>query len=241
MSSRNDEDLTGYELDDVVKRIGALNLDWTKRNEKVDTQAKLAIGVRESLVSIDSPSIVSFSEVSGEGWSKKFKRETTYTGASVNGPYGRGFMYTAWKRDEFFHEETIQSKGKRYTGVLLVDKKSKKRHLHIGVHMPTKGGIWKVNADAISRCVEDYCTKKDGVDFVSIAGDFNASPFDVVKHFAPDGLNFALTSQVFLPTTTAGNSIDNVLSSQEFNIESIIIDSKNNRFTHYPIAATTKK
>lgn len=225
----------------IKKRIGALNLDWTKRNEKVNTQQKLAMGVIDSVESLDTPNIISFSEVSGLGWVNKFQRDLGYTGISVGGPYGRGFMYTAWKKDEFVVEEVIESAGKRYMGVLLVDTKTKKRHLHLGVHMPTKGGIWTVNANAVSRCVCDYLTKKDGVDFVSISGDFNAKPKKVVSHFSTDGLYFALTSQVFLPTTAMGNSIDNILSNREFNVDSIIVDDKNDRFSHFPLAATTKK
>lgn len=233
MSSENHED-----VDDIKKRIGALNLDWTKRKETINTQRKLGMGVLESIESLDFPSIVSFSEVSGKSWVKEFQGGTMYSGATVGGPYGSGFMHTAWNKDEFSLEEIIESKGKRYMGVLLVDKRTKARHLHLGVHMPTKGGIWKTNADAISRCVTEYTTKREGIDFVSIAGDFNATPNDVVSHFSPDGLHFALTSEVFLPTTAMGNSIDNILSNREFNVDSIVVDDKNDRFSHYPLAAT---
>jgi hypothetical protein len=239
MSAQEKKDVTDYELDEIQKRIGALNLDWTNRKEKVRTQQSLAIGVRESLISLGSPEIVSFSEVSGKEWIKKFERDTGHTGSLVKGQYG--YMYISWNKEDIVHLESIESLGRRYTGVLLYNVKTKKRHLHLGVHMPTKSGKagWRANANAISKCVRDYQESKEGVDFVSISGDFNADPTKVVEHFSPDGLHFAVTSNK-KSTTEAGNCIDNVISSIEFENNSITIDEKNDRFTHHPIAATTK-
>jgi len=149
-------------------------------------------------------------------------------------------MYTALNPERYVLEQTIESGGGRYMGSVLYDVSSKKRHLHVGVHLPTKGD-WKKHADLVSKFVDEYRTKGIGIDRVTIAGDFNAEPSRVVEHFSTDDLKFAITPTVFLPTTEAGNSIDNILSSEEFDFGSIIIDNKNDRFTHFPLAATTKK
>ncbi len=223
--------------DELVRSIATLNLDHTTRTREVSTQVKLYGGVVQTLDSFATqPDVVSMVEVSGKTWVRLFEENTCYDGVQTPNGYTRGGTnYIAWDRTKFSCETSLTSHAGRYCGVILEETKKEAPHriLHLAVHLPTKGG-WETQARLVAATVE--WGRQQGVHAVSVAGDFNKRPEDVMAIFADVGVRAAILSSDGVATTKKGNCIDNVLIDTEADMRTAWIQTGNEMFSHHPVS-----
>lgn len=231
------------EVSDLTRCIATLNLDHTTRAKEVSTQAKLCAGVIKTIEKFDvTPDIISMVEVSGKTWVRTFESTTRYDGVQTPNSYCRGGSnYIAWDREMFTCDTHLISKTGRYCGVILEEttKTSPQKIFHLAVHLPTKGN-WEKQARLVVKAVE--WGRLQGVDSVSIAGDFNKRPEYVMDIFneIDVGLQPALTSDDDVVTTKKGNCIDNVLVESSAILDTVYIQAGNAMFSHHPVSVVAR-
>ena len=227
------------EVSHLTRCIATLNLDHTTRAKEVSTQAKLCTGVVKTLDKFDvAPDIISMVEVSGKTWVRTFESTTRYDGVQTPNSYCRGGSnYIAWDRELFTCDTHVISKTGRYCGVILEETKktSPQKILHLAVHLPTKGN-WEKQARLVVKAVK--WGRLQGVDAVSIAGDFNKRPESVMDIFSDIDVGFqpAILSTDGVATTQKGNCIDNVLVESSAVLDTVYVQTKNTMFSHHPVS-----
>lgn len=225
----------------LTRSIATLNLDHTTRTRAVSTQTKLYGGVVQTLDMFErAPDIVSMVEVSGKTWVRLFEAGTRYDGVQTPNGYTRGGTnYIAWDRERYACTLNIVSHGGRYCGVILEEtaREAPQKLLHLAVHLPTKGG-WEKQARLVAAAVE--WGRLQGVDAVSVAGDFNKRPEDVMAIFEDVGVRAALLSSDGVATTKKGNCIDNVLVDADVTVPTAWVQTGNDLFSHHPVAVVAE-
>lgn len=225
------------DADEITRSIATLNLDHTTRAKAVSTQDTLCEGVIYTLSEFaEAPSIISMVEVSGKKWIKSFEAQTKYTGIqSPNGYTRGGTNYIAWDQDLYVCTMNITSHKGRYCGVILEekDKTVPKKFLHLAVHLPTKGN-WELQARQAAQTVD--WARLQGVDEVSVAGDFNQRPEQVMGIFGDCGLAASIVSSDNVKTTKKGSCIDNVLLDEHVAVRTVRIQTGNTLFSHHPLS-----
>lgn len=221
----------------LTRSFAALNLDHTTRAREVSTQVKLYGGVVQTLeMFARAPDVVSMVEVSGKTWVKLFEENTRYAGVQTPNGYTRGGTnYIAWDREKYTCSTSVTSHAGRYCGVILEEttKESPQKLLHLAVHLPTKGN-WEKQARLVAATVE--WGRLQGVDAVSVAGDFNKRPEDVMAIFGDVGVHAAIVSGDGVVTTKKGNCIDNVLIDSDAVMRTAWVQTGNELFSHHPLS-----
>ena len=160
------------------RTYGFFNIDNSKRRASTAGRNGLRNAVNESLKKMDHPDIVSFVEVSSERWIVEFlEKNYMYHGWFV--PSINGLIFIMWQRARFELQVVVRSGAARYAGVILFDKLTQQRVLHIAVHMPRKGGVWNQH---LKHIVDTIRYLEKDVDTFVVAGDFNKQ-FQYVKEF----------------------------------------------------------
>lgn len=225
----------------LTRSFATLNLDHTTRAREVSTQVKLYGGVVQTLGAFERPpDVVSMVEVSGKTWVRLFEAGTRYDGVQTPNGYTRGGTnYIAWDREKYTCATSITSHAGRYCGVILEEtvKESPQRLLHLAVHLPTKGG-WEKQARMVAATVE--WGRQQGVDAVSVAGDFNKRPEDVMAIFGDVGVRASILSSDMVPTTKKGNCIDNVLIDEDAVMRTAWVQTGNELFSHHPVSVVAE-
>lgn len=225
----------------LTRSIATLNLDHTTRAREVSTQPTLYAGVVRTLDAFtEQPDVVSMVEVSGKTWVKLFEANTHYRGVQTPNGYTRGGTnYIAWDSTKYTCSTSITSHAGRYCGVILDETaaESPLRLLHLAVHLPTKG-CWETQARLVAKAVE--WGRLQGVDAVSVAGDFNKRPEDVMAIFGDVGVHPAILSSDGVATTKKGNCIDNVLLDADVAIHAARVQTGNELFSHHPVSVVAE-
>ena len=227
--------------EDLTRILATLNLDHTTRARAVSTQEMLYGGVVQTLAAFDRPpDVISMVEVSGKKWVKLFETNTRYDGVQTPNGYTRGGTnYIAWDRERYACTASIRSTTGRYCGVILEEtaRESPQRLLHLAVHLPTKGD-WKKQAQLVAGTVE--WGRLQGVDAVSVAGDFNKTPEKVMEIFADVGVRASILSSDGVATTKANNCIDNVLIDADAVMRTAWVQTGNELFSHHPVSVVAQ-
>ena len=214
-----------------------MNLDWTNRKISVRSSHSLEYHVKASLERLDSPDLFGFCEVASKQWVKRFERSTRYGGTLIGGSYERdGYFYVIWNREtlEFMYTVGCGDRN-RFVAAYFYHAQTDTTVLFVTVHMPREKEAWRKEADSIAEMVS---CREHRQALIIIAGDFNADPMRVSAAFGPLGFHCAIHTTPFLPTTAAGNSIDNVLSNRGFSEPRLLMDDKYGHFSHYAIASS---
>lgn len=225
--------------EDLTRCIATLNLDHTTRAKEISTQKTLCTGVVSTLSKFkEPPGVVSMVEVSGKTWVKLFEAQTDYAGVQTPNGYTRGGSnYIAYDTKLYDCKLSIESRLGRYCGIIYEDKDKSvpKRYMHLAVHLPTKGD-WRKQALKAAQTIE-WARLKENVDEVTVAGDFNKKPEEVVEIFSEMGMQASLLSEDGVPTTAKGNCIDNVLFDSSVSVRTVRIQRRNALFSHHPMSA----
>lgn len=225
----------------LTRSFATLNLDHTTRAREVSTQETLYSGVVRTLDAFARPpDVISMVEVSGKKWARLFEAGTRYDGVQTPNGYTRGGTnYIAWDRAKYSCTASVTSHAGRYCGVILEEtaQEGPQRLLHLAVHLPTKGG-WEKQARLVAATVE--WGQLQGIDAVSVAGDFNKRPEDVMAIFADVGVRAAIVSSDGVATTTKGNCIDNVLIDEDAVMRTAWVQTGNELFSHHPVSVVAE-
>lgn len=225
----------------LTRSIATLNLDHTTRAPEISTQQTLCAGVVQTLGAFaEAPDIVSMVEVSGKTWVRLFQESTRYDGVQTPNGYTRGGTnYIAWDRDKYACSASVTSHAGRYCGVILdeVGVPEPQKLFHLAVHLPTKGD-WESQARLVASTVE--WGRLQGVHAVSIAGDFNKRPEDVLAILADVGLRASILSSDGVATTKKGNCIDNVLLDVDAVVHTAWVQTGNELFSHHPLSVVAE-
>lgn len=224
--------------DELTRCIATLNLDHTTRSKAVSTQKTLCAGVISTLEQFaEPPSVISMVEVSGKTWVKLFEAQTHYAGVQTPNGYTRGGTnYIAYDTDLYTFKTSVESTTGRYCGIIYEekDKSTPKTFMHLAVHLPTKGN-WRKQALLAAQTIE-WARLNENVDEVTVAGDFNKKPEEVMEIFSEAGMTASILSSDAVPTTKKGNCIDNVLVDDALTVRTVRIQRQNDLFSHHPVS-----
>lgn len=226
-------------LNEKIK-IGIINTDLSKRYEIIKSAEEFKIGILETVCWMGSPSIMCFTEISNKAWINYYLLAMNHDSFLIKERDGC-FMLTSWSKIKFECLKKFSCFSNRYMGLILKHRESKEIYLHITVHLPRrcKREAWNMHVCALRSSICEWA-KLFQIDFITIAGDFNAKPLKIRQELMsiPQALFFAIPEDSCHKTTKAGNTIDNIISNKPFIEENVFIDTKNPRFSHFPIVAS---
>lgn len=176
-------------------------------------------------------------EVSGKTWVRSFEKQTRYAGVQTPNSYTRGGTnYIAYDTELYDCKFSVTSHAGRYCGIIYEekDKSVPKKFMHLAVHLPTKGN-WEKQALMVANAIE-WGRLQEDVDEVTVAGDFNKSPDQVMKIFGEVGMTAAIETSDNVVTTKKGSCIDNVLVDDALAVRTVYIQQKNDLFSHHPVS-----
>ena len=195
--SNHHPDITPTKLDELIEGnlLGSFNHLLTFTEFQPTARQKLSEKLKEKSESF-------------EGYGGRFK----------SSDYSASFWNEAFWKPRYIDGkyDLIWSDVGKYGGVVLEHEGGRKEILYLSVHLPKKDtNKKKMQEGLVGKAIDDLQTQVEltgeNVDAVVIAGDFNMSPSRVHQQFGSDYV-LAIDNDEVL-TTVAGNSIDNVITT----------------------------
>ncbi|KAJ3251057.1 hypothetical protein HK103_002908 [Boothiomyces macroporosus] len=229
--------------------FASFNVDYTKRltdpntNNSIRNNYVFKAGEVSRIISKDFkvPSIFSVVELSG---GKKFENALIdeFKSKGVFSYHYRiqydskeyyAQIFTGWNINNYKYVTSVPTKKKRYMATILYDINQKENIIHFSAHFPRIKETWESMASDILN-VWELSTTKHECSRISIAGDFNKEPQEVLQAFPEMTAMLCDNSR---KTTTGDNSFDNILVENDYYriSDSSILEGV--AFTHYPIFA----
>lgn len=230
---------------EVLHSAGTLNIDWTNRSDGAVGVEELAGAIQRSVVDVQMPERLTLTEVSNKNAIRMFERCTGYVGVLDRHAPSYGYMYTGWRPDVHELVSNFVTPGGRYNGILLRNIATGERILHVSAHLPLKKQKGRVSREECARNIHKLiveCREKgDGVDTVTIAGDFNDTPDFLARSFGDLSLSPVIDSGSSITTTTKRGKIvrDNIVVETDRlpTAKLHILDKNASPFSHLPLSA----
>lgn len=204
--------------------LQTLNSDWSNRHPSINTIDKLCAEIVQ-IYSVETD-FLSLQEIKPTALKKLKNEGLTFENAKIG--YDHIALFYNEQRWTPWNEFTYSNVGK-YLGAIFCNENNEKIAI-IAVHLPTK---CKAKKQAAHRCLKDFAQELENRhDLIStcIIGDFNTEPDELAQNFDTFNLAFNLDDP---PTTAAGQRLDNVLFSDQFDSCSLSLRTPS-VFTHYP-------